>query len=974
MSENLNHLRKNQLEAINISKENDFQSGIHYHATGTGKSWIAMYILKEFNIKYPKKNILWICERKDILKQQFNKPILKERGFDSILKKFNVLDFVENKSEDWYNSLNVSSFWGKPFLCIINRPFLTTKRKYKLIKPLISLVIHDECHSIENKTTQDFYQWLTPKSRIIGFSATPEYIKPLDNILSKYSIYDGFLEKVILPPKIIWIKSENKFILEHLIDILKRYIDNLPYKKIIVWCGIIEECIKIANQWKPYFMDFDFCIDFNNIEKYQDNKLKDFNYFYKSKSKSILFCAVKHREGSDIPNIDGCIFMDLVSQRSERVFIQCMGRVLRKDKENKKKYGLVIDLRAKSTIEICNRVQHYLKLEDKFPWSYNLSKIKIDKIKYFVNELNMIKVLSKSININSLLDKGYSKEEIVKYFKREIPNEEKYLKRLDYEIKLIQSKKLFGNMVQALQILDLTKNIPHVTRGSCGSSLVCYLLGISHVDPVKYNISFARFLNKYRENLPDIDFDFPHYLRDEVFLKLFQKWGNKVARISNHNYYHEKSALREALRINGIRKIISKYDLQKEINSLDEELQRKIFKTQRELEGKFRGFSLHCGGIIYFPNGIPSDNILERQKDSIITQVTLNKVDVSKNNNFKIDILSSRALSQLYYCNSFNKIDFDKHIGDIETIDLLCRGENIGLTLAETPIMRKALLLIQPKTINELAICISIIRPAASEAKNDFETGKSGNYLVFDDDVLNIISNLVGCDEEVADKLRRGYCKGKSECIELLQTFLDKKPILIRRKIKNILKNLNKYSFCKAHAISYAQLIWQLAFQKVHKPKRFWKATLKNVNSSYRNWVHLYEAKCNGINPKQRQKSIYAERKNKNFIEMKSPLEQLQKYGYWNMKDDSFFPDCYGVIHNEYYHFMGVIASSRILRYGKKRNLILFVGIGKQEYIEITVKGKFKFDSQIVIIKGKGIKKNNIYQTVECLGKNITFY
>ena len=311
------------------------------------------------------------------------------------------MDFVENKSEDWYNSLNVSSFWGKPFLCIINRSFLTTKRKYKLIKPLISLVIHDECHSIENKTTQDFYQWLTPKSRIIGFSATPEYIKPLDNILSKYSIYDGFLDKVILPPKIIWIKSENKFILEHLIDILKRYIDNLPYKKIIVWCGIIEECIKIANQWKPYFLDFDFCIDFNNIEKYQDNKLKDFNYFYKSKSKSILFCAVKHREGSDIPNIDGCIFMDLVSQRSERVFIQCMGRVLRKDKENKKKYGLVIDLRAKSTIEICNRVQHYLKLENKFPWSYNLSKIKIDKIKYFVNELNMIKVLSKSININS---------------------------------------------------------------------------------------------------------------------------------------------------------------------------------------------------------------------------------------------------------------------------------------------------------------------------------------------------------------------------------------------------------------------------------------------------------------------------------------------------------------------------------------------------------------------------------------------
>ena len=66
----LSNLRKNQLDAINISINNDFSSGIHYHATGAGKSWIAMYILQEFNHKYPTSNVLWICERKDILEQQ----------------------------------------------------------------------------------------------------------------------------------------------------------------------------------------------------------------------------------------------------------------------------------------------------------------------------------------------------------------------------------------------------------------------------------------------------------------------------------------------------------------------------------------------------------------------------------------------------------------------------------------------------------------------------------------------------------------------------------------------------------------------------------------------------------------------------------------------------------------------------------------------------------------------------------------
>ena len=89
----------------------------------------------------------------------------------------------------------------------------------------------------------------------------------------------------------------------------------------------------------------------------------------------------------------------------------------------------------------------------------------------------------------------------------------------------------------------MTDFIPHVTRGSCGSSLVCYLLGISNVDPVEHNISFARFLNEYRSNLPDIDFDFPHYLRDEVFLQLELEWPNQVARISNHVHFGTRNQL-----------------------------------------------------------------------------------------------------------------------------------------------------------------------------------------------------------------------------------------------------------------------------------------------------------------------------------------------------------------------------------------------------------------------------------------------
>ena len=181
------------------------------------------------------------------------------------------------------------------------------------------------------------------------------------------------------------------------------------------------------------------------------------------------------------------------------------------------------------------------------------------------------------------------------------------------------------------------------------------------------------------------------------FSNYFKRLGSLCCRISNHNYYHEKSALRESLRL-GINKFISKYDIKKEINSYDEELQDDIYRTQKNLEGQFRGYSLHCGGIIYFPNGIPEDLLLDNNK-SILPQVCMNKIDVSDNKNFKIDILSSRGLSQLYYCHHLNQINFNAHIGDTETIKLLCLGDNNGIDVAETPLMRKALLLIKPKSI-----------------------------------------------------------------------------------------------------------------------------------------------------------------------------------------------------------------------------------------------------------------------------------
>ena len=225
----MNLLRKNQQIAVECSKNNDFSSGVHFHATGTGKSWIALELILEYNKKYENRNILWLCEQKSILIEQFHRSTLKEKGYDVVLKKFLVIDYTENKPNDWYQKVNSATFWKKPILLIINRQFLVSQKKYEKIKMNIDLIIHDECHSIQNNTTQEFYDSVLSKNNnvsCLGFSATPclEYA-PYDRILSQYTIYDAYCDDIIVPPKIKWVESIHTLEDKDFLEICKKTLE-----------------------------------------------------------------------------------------------------------------------------------------------------------------------------------------------------------------------------------------------------------------------------------------------------------------------------------------------------------------------------------------------------------------------------------------------------------------------------------------------------------------------------------------------------------------------------------------------------------------------------------------------------------------------------------------------------------------------------------------------------------------------------
>ncbi len=1024
---NFLQLRKNQINAVETSIQNDFKSGIHFHCTGSGKSVIALEILIKYNKLYPKHNIIWICEQKSILIEQFDKNTLQYKGYSNISKLFHILNYVENKQHNWTTSVNSSKFWwGKPTLLIINRAFLTSSTKYTDITLPFHFIIHDECHSIMNETTQAFYQYILNKfegMKCIGFTATHVLkYKPYDTILSKYNMLDAIKDESILPPKIIFFSSENQITEDQLIPYFASFLNDMVYKKIIVWCGMIDLCYKLGNQFKVWFPDYTFCIDTSSTLK--DDTFESFHTFVEKKEKAFLFCAAKHREGSDIENLDGCIFMDGVSKRSSKTFVQCIGRVLRKDKNGMKKYGLIIDCKAKSVIDCCNRISNFLSSDDTvFP--YSVGKTVVDNI-----NINTISINSKNNTKMNNNEEGYNQptfekevdiDTIKAHFVRSIEGKDKiYSERLEKELQLLSSKKLLQVLMCAVEILRITNYIPHVTRGSCGSSLVCYLLGITHVDPVKYNISFSRFCGTFRDSLPDIDFDFSHTQRNEVFLQLEMNWPSKVARISNHVYYHEPSALREAIRRQNIHIFISKFEINRKLSELPVEVQTKIKKEAKELENTFKGYSLHCGGIVYFPEGVPEElklkNKIKEEKNkikeeeeekivlgkSICSQIVCNKHDIANSKQFKIDILSSRALTQLLEVYKLLKREvnsnnlFDDIVLDTKTFSMLSKGHNIGITLGESPLIRQAFMTIKPKSIEDIAMCLAIIRPAAKSSRINLsvdkkeEKGEKEVKIIYDDDVIFYLKNLLNCSEDEADFIRRKLSKGDKE------VFLTLKEKIKDKKELQKLNDIRKYSFCKSHSFSYAQLVYQLAYMKANHPVEFWKATLKHNESSYKKWVHIFEAASVGVDKVSKNTSIFSENRNKKQMNTTlNEYDQLRQFGSFKpkrnliTKEISFFNNsCYLLFSpsdkdekNEEKNkkdkksgkevtFRGIFASQRKL---SKNKYLFFVCVGSNKYFDLIVENsKVPFYAKYIGCKGTGKLVNLSLKQVNCT--DITYF
>ena len=458
--------------------------------------------------------------------------------------------------------------------------------------------------------------------------------------------------------------------------------------------------------------------------------------------------------------------------------------------------------------------------------------------------------------------------------------------RFDFEISTIKQMGFAGYFLIVQDFINAAKknNIPvGPGRGSVAGSLVAYTLGITKIDPLKYNLLFERFLNPARKSLPDIDIDFADDKRNDVIEYVREKYGSEcVSQIITFNRLSSKMVLRDVARVlnipiptvNNITKHIPSkfgkvFTIDEAINKVPElkylkttkepELQN-LIKYAKVLEGMNRNASKHAAGVVICPeeisNFVPLANAVNQTE--VVTQY--NMKDIEQAGLLKMDFLGLRTLTiirdtiKLIKQNHNVEIDIDKiPLDDEKTYQLFSNGQTTGVFQFESPPMREYLKKLRSSSINDLAAMNALYRPGPMEFINEFIERKFGKtkvaylhplleqilketygIIVYQEQVIQIANIIGGMSLAEADLLRRAMGKKDLKAMKRLKKqFLEGAvkngiKISVAEKIVENIEKFANYGFNKSHAVAYSLVAYQTAYLKAHYTPEFLAANLTN--------------------------------------------------------------------------------------------------------------------------------------------------
>lgn len=458
-------------------------------------------------------------------------------------------------------------------------------------------------------------------------------------------------------------------------------------------------------------------------------------------------------------------------------------------------------------------------------------------------------------------------------------NNEETKARLDHELEVIKKTDFADYFLVIYDIIRFAKenNILTNTRGSAAGSLVAYVLGITHIDPMKYDLYFERFLNPERLEPPDIDLDVADDRRQEIIAYISEKYGqDHVAQVLTFGIMKSRLAVRDVNRALGhsyslgdqIAKLIPQnLPLKEALKTISEF--REIYETNDEarevidiaqrLEGVARHASTHAAGVVITPepivNFVPLQHSSRSEKE-IETQYEMHALEAI--GLLKIDILGLANLTMIKNALRIIKkvynqeIDLDSlDFNDKKVYDLLSKGETIGVFQVESEGMRHYLKDLKPNSFEDIIAMLALYRPGPIELIPQFIRRKHGEekityfhpdlkpilektygICVYQEQLMKIAHDLAGFSMAEADVLRKAVGK---KIKSLLSSQKEKmtKGMLERGIKKEIAERIwewvepfARYGFNKGHSSSYARITYQTAWLKAHYPSAFMAALL----------------------------------------------------------------------------------------------------------------------------------------------------
>jgi DNA polymerase III alpha subunit len=407
-------------------------------------------------------------------------------------------------------------------------------------------------------------------------------------------------------------------------------------------------------------------------------------------------------------------------------------------------------------------------------------------------------------------------------------------------------------------------------RGSGVSSFILYLLGLCRVNPLHHDLLFERFVNSLRDDLPDIDIDIDSSRRSEVLNWVFETYKNRVVFVSTHKFFKARSALYEVARCYGFN-VDDAHKLSKELPMFTPPAELKerareqgrigeIYRMAALLDGVYKELSLHLGGVLFSEDEIRKAFPLERSPHGF-DQVVWDKDTIERLRIFKLDLLGVRGFDVIAPAVLEGSVDFD----DPQVWETICKARTIGCFQLESPLSRKHLLMVKPRSLREIAIAIAIIRPGPSKSgmKDAYIEKREPIHpalkkifpytrgtVIFEEQISVLLHTVTGWNLEFSEKVRRALKKKKGEPFR--QDFFKRGRAngWVWSDLETIWKlaeDFAQYAFNQGHSVSYAYSAYVSAWFKTRHPVAFFGRLLNSGGGYYPLPFYIEEAKKWGI-------------------------------------------------------------------------------------------------------------------------------